>query len=214
MRSRMSFTQRILSAARALTGVQNPQQQAQQARASLPPAISDAQAQITGAKNFIASRPGGAGPDAHVRIAEAESQLSYAMSVQTNDPVSGLMYARQAADLAQQAGQLAQADLNGFTMKGGGPPGGYGGGGFGGRGFGGGGFASGFGGGVLGGILGGLLSGGNRGGWGGGGFGDDDGRDFDGSGGDGGSGFGGDSGGGDGDFGGGSGGFGGDGGNF
>lgn len=213
MRSRMSFTQRILSAARALTGVQNPQQQAQQARASLPPAISDAQAQITGAKNFIASRPGGAGPDAHVRIAEAESQLSYAMSVQTNDPVSGLMYARQAADLAQQAGQLAQADLNGFTMKGGGPPGGYGG-GFGGRGFGGGGFASGFGGGVLGGILGGLLSGGNRGGWGGGGFGDDDGRDFDGSGGDGGSGFGGDSGGGDGDFGGGSGGFGGDGGNF
>ncbi len=192
-----------------LTGIRDQQQQAQRAQAALQQAITAAQAQISATQDYIAARRGGVGSEARTRIAEAQRNLDYALSIQRQDPVSALTYAQQAAALAQQAAQLAQNDVDGFSMSGGGP-GGYGYGGRGGYG-GGGGFGGGFGGAILGGILGGILSGGNRGNWGGGGFG---GWGGDGGGGGFGGGFG--DGGGGGGFGdgGGGGGFGGDGGNF
>ncbi|WP_434613649.1 TPM domain-containing protein [Arthrobacter sp. A5] len=168
-----------------LAGIRDQQQQAARALASLAQTIRAAQAQISSSQDYIAARRGGVGSEARTRIAEAQRNLDYALSIQRSDPVSALTYAQQASALAQQAAQLAQSDVSGF--RGGG---GYGGGGFGG---------GGFGGAILGGILGGMISGGGRdgGSWGGGGFG--------GFGGGGGGGFGG---------GGGGGGFGGGGGNF
>ncbi|MCY0903515.1 TPM domain-containing protein [Arthrobacter sp. H14-L1] len=167
-----------------LAGIRDQQQQTTRALAALAQTIRAAQAQISSAQDYIAARRGGVRSEARTRIAEAQRNLDYALSIQRTDPVSALTYAQQASALAQQAVQLAQSDVSGF---GGGGYGGYGSGG---------GMGGGFGGAILGGILGGMLSGGGRGGgsWGGGGFG----------------GFGGGGGG----FGGGGGGFGGSGGNF
>ncbi|AJT41507.1 TPM domain-containing protein [Psychromicrobium lacuslunae] len=182
-----------------LTGIRDQQQQAQRAQAALQQAISSAQAQISSAQDYIAARRGGVGAEARTRIAEAQRNLDYALSIQSSDPVSALAYANQAIALAQQAAQYAQSDVNSFGYA----DSGYGRGGYGGGG--GGGFGGGFGGAILGGILGGMLSGGghNNSNWGGGGFG----GWSDGGGGDGGGfggggdfgGFGGDSGG-DGSF--------------
>ncbi len=168
-----------------LAGIRDQQQQRARALASLAQSILAAQAQISSAQDYIAARRGGVRSEARTRIAEAQRNLDYALSIQRTDPVSALTYAQQASALAQQAVKLAQSDVSGF---GGGGYGGYGSGG---------GMGGGFGGAILGGILGGMLSGGGGGGgsWGGGGFG----------------GFGG---GGGGFGGGGGGGFGGGGGNF
>lgn len=178
-----------------LTGIRDQQQQAQRAQAALQQAILNAQAQISSTQDYIAARRGGVGAEARTRIAEAQRNLDYTLSIQSTDPVSALTYANQATTLAQQAAQLAQSDVDGFGTA----NSGYGAGGFGGIGRAGsgagGGFAGGFGGAILGGILGGMLSGGNSHGssWGGGGFGGWS------DGGGGGGGWGGDSGG-DGSF--------------
>ncbi|MCU1573353.1 MAG: peptidase [Micrococcaceae bacterium] len=186
-----------------LTGIRDQQQQSQRAQAALHQALSAAQAQISATQDYIAARRGGVGSEARTRIAEAQRNFDYALSLMNTDPVSALTYAQQATNLAQHAADLAQNDVDGFSMAGGGyGPGGYGRGGYGrGGGFGGG-LGGGFGGAILGGILGGMLSGGGHSNWGGGGFGGWN----SGGGGDFGGGGGGDFGGGDfggGDFGGG-----------
>ena len=167
-----------------LVGIRDQQQQALRAQAALQQALAGAQATISTATDFIAARRGGVGSAARTRLSEAERNFDYAVSITGSDPVNALAYAQQAQQLAKQAIQYAQNDVNNF---GGGGRGGYGGGS--------GSMGGGMGGAILGGIIGGLLSGGGRGGgFGGGGFG-----------GGGGGGFGG---------GGGGGGFGGSGGNF
>ncbi|MFI5085785.1 MAG: TPM domain-containing protein, partial [Actinomycetales bacterium] len=125
-----------------LDGIRDRQQQAQRARSALQQAIVVAQGQISATQDYIAARRGGVGSEARTRIAEAERNLDYALTIQTSDPVSALTYAQQANTLAQQAAQQAQSDVNGFTMTGGGGYGGYGGG----YGRGRGGFGGGFGG--------------------------------------------------------------------
>lgn len=175
-----------------LSGIRDQQQQAQRAQASLQQAIMNAQAQISSAQDYIAARRGGVGAEARTRIAEAQRNLDYALSIQRSDPVSALTYANQAITLAQQATQLAQSDVDGFGLANSGYGGGYGN-----RGEGGG-FGGGFGGAILGGILGGMLSGGhNNNNFGGGGFGSWSSGDSSGGfgGGDSGGGWGGDSGG-------------------
>ena len=178
-----------------LTGVRDKEQQAQRAAAALQQAIRSAQDAISATNDYIAARRGGVGTEARTRLAEAQRNLDYALSIAQSDPTSALAYAEQANSLAQQAAQIAQQDVDQFA-------------GFGGFGMGGG---RNFGGGIGGAILGGILidsilhgghhdggSWGGGGGWGGGG----DGGGFGGWGGEGG-GFGGDGGG-----------FGGDGGSF
>ncbi len=171
-----------------LTGIRDQQQQALRAQASLQQTIAGAQAHISAAQDFIATRRGGVGTEARTRLSEAQRNLEYAMAIADKDPANALTYAQQAQSLAQQAIQYAQQDVDRFG--GGGFGGGYG--GRGGSGM------NGVGGAILGGIIGGLLGGG--GGF-GGGFGGGGGGGF----GGGGGGFGG---------GGGGGGFGGSGGNF
>lgn len=149
----------------AIGGVRDQTEQIRRARETLQHTIMAAQSRISGTSDYIRARRGGVGSEARTRLAEAERNLDYAMRIQTEDPVTALSHAQQAAALAEQAGQIAQSDVDGF----GGRMGGFGGGGmFGGRG-------DGMGGALLGGILiGSILNGGGHGGGffggGGGGF--------------------------------------------
>jgi hypothetical protein len=146
----------------SLTGIRNQQDQARRAQASLQQTIMSAQAQISATSDYITARRGGVGTEARTRLAEAQRNLDYALSISRNDPVTALTYAQQAHALAAQAAQLAQADVDNF---GGYANQGFGGGGmFGGRGGGGGGL----GGAILGGILINPILMGGGGGWGGG----------------------------------------------
>lgn len=182
----------------AIGGVRDQAEQTRRARESLQHTVMAAQSRISGTADYIRARRGGVGSEARTRLAEAERNLDYALRIQQEDPVTAFSHAQQALALAEQAGQIAQSDVEGF----GGRMGGFGGGGmFGGRG-------DGMGGALLGGILiGSILNGGGHGGGlfggGGGGFSGGDGGMF------GGGGFGGfDAGGGGfGDFGGGFGDF-------
>ncbi|MDP5227198.1 MULTISPECIES: TPM domain-containing protein [Arthrobacter] len=169
-----------------LSGIRDQQEQAQRARASLQQSIVTAQSQISATNDYIAARRGAVGTEARTRLAEAQRNLDYAISISQNDPVQALNYANQANALAGQAAQLAQSDVNDFGVN-------QRGGMFGGNGMGGA---------ILGGILiNSILNSGNHhdsGGWGGGGgWGGDSGGWGGGfGGGDSGGGWGGDSGGG------------------
>jgi TPM domain len=148
----------------ALGGVRDQQEQARRAQASLQQTIMSAQAQISATSDYITARRGGVGTEARTRLAEAQRNLDYALSISRNDPVTALTYAQQAHALAAQAAQLAQSDVDSFGYANQGYGQGYGRGGM----FGGGG-GGGLGGAILGGILiNSILNGGSGGGWGGG----------------------------------------------
>ncbi len=145
----------------SLSGIRDQQEQARRAQASLQQTIMSAQAQISATSDYITARRGGVGTEARTRLAEAQRNLDYALSISRNDPVTALTYAQQAHALAAQAAQLAQGDVDSFGYadqgygRGGGMFGGGGGGGLGGA--------------ILGGILiNSILNGGSGGGWGGG----------------------------------------------
>ncbi|MGO4435268.1 TPM domain-containing protein, partial [Paenarthrobacter sp. RAF9] len=186
--SRVESAHQVLD--QSLTGIRDQQEQARRAQASLQQTIMAAQAQISATSDYITARRGGVGTEARTRLAEAQRNLDYALSISRNDPVTALTYAQQAHSLAAQAAQLAQSDVDqfGYADQGYGRGGMFGGGGGGG---------GGLGGAILGGILINSILNGGGGGWGGGHN----------DGGGGGGFFGGDSGGGD--FGGGGGDFGG-----
>jgi chromosome segregation ATPase len=142
----------------ALAGIRDQQDQARRAQASLQQTIMAAQAQISATSDYITARRGGVGTEARTRLAEAQRNLDYALSISRNDPVTALTYAQQAHSLAAQAAQLAQADVDhfdGYARQG------YGGGMFGGGG------GGGLGGAILGGILINSILNGGVGGWGG-----------------------------------------------
>ncbi|WP_232084746.1 TPM domain-containing protein, partial [Arthrobacter sp. SO5] len=144
----------------SLAGIRDKQEQARRAQASLQQSIMSAQAQISATSDYITARRGGVGTEARTRLAEAQRNLDYALSISRTDPVTALQYAQQAHNLAAQAAQQAQSDVDQF---GGHANQGYGRGGM----FGGGG--GGLGGAILGGILiNSILHGGGGGGWGGG----------------------------------------------
>ncbi|CAN7447818.1 TPM domain-containing protein [Arthrobacter sp. LjRoot14] len=146
----------------SLTGIRDQQEQARRAQASLQQTIMSAQAQISATSDYITARRGGVGTEARTRLAEAQRNLDYALSISRNDPVTALTYAQQAHALAAQAAQLAQGDVDsfGYANQGYGRGGMFGGGGGGG---------GGLGGAILGGILiNSILNGGSGGGWGGG----------------------------------------------
>ncbi|WP_346926661.1 TPM domain-containing protein [uncultured Arthrobacter sp.] len=146
----------------ALSGIRDQQDQARRAQASLQQSIMSAQAQISATSDYITARRGGVGTEARTRLAEAQRNLDYALSISRTDPVTALQYAQQAHALAAQAAQLAQSDVDHF--------GGYANQGYGRGGMFGGGGGGGLGGAILGGILiNSILNGGGGGGWGGGG---------------------------------------------
>ena len=54
------------------------------------------------------------GTEARTRLAEAQRNLDYALTISRTDPVTALQYAQQAHALAAQAAQLAQSDVDHF----------------------------------------------------------------------------------------------------
>jgi TPM domain len=145
----------------SLSGIRDQQEQARRAQASLQQTIMAAQAQISATSDYITARRGGVGTEARTRLAEAQRNLDYALSISRNDPVTALTYAQQAHALAAQAAQVAQSDVEQF---GGYANQGYNSGGM----FGGGGGGGGLGGAILGGILINSIFNSGGGGWGGG----------------------------------------------
>jgi hypothetical protein len=173
-----------------LGAVRDQQAQNRRAAAALRQVLGSAESKVSAATDFISARRGGVGAEARTRLSEASRLVSTAHARAESDPAEALAYAQRADDLAAQAIQLAEQDVQGFSSN----AGGYGFPGMGNRG-------SGGSDGMLGAVLGGILinsvlgGGGNRGGgmfdgggFGGGGFGGGGGRSGGGFGGGGGGG--------------------------
>ena len=90
----------------ALSGIRDQQEQARRAQASLQQSIMSAQAQISATSDYITARRGGVGTEARTRLAEAQRNLDYALSISRTDPVTALQYAQQ-AHCARGAGGAA-----------------------------------------------------------------------------------------------------------
>ncbi|WP_194422168.1 TPM domain-containing protein [Microbacterium abyssi] len=142
----------------ALGRVRQASEQDQRARRMLEQRLTQAQAQITTAGDFITTRRGAVGATARTRLAEANSAYSEAVAAQASDPVLATERATRAYTLASEALSYARSEVDTFNA------GGWSGGGW----SGGGGRGSDLGGAILGGILGGLFSSGGGGGGGGG----------------------------------------------
>ncbi|MGO1317217.1 MAG: TPM domain-containing protein [Cellulomonadaceae bacterium] len=159
-------------------------EQQQRATASLDEMLGRVDSRIRSTNAFIETRRGAVGPEARTRLSEAIRHLTQAQNLRASDPVTGLKAAQYAEQLAVQAQQIAEGDVNrwqggqgggqggmnvgGMVLGGilidsmlrgnGGRRGGLGGSGFGGGGFSGGGFSGG------GRRSGGFSGGGRRGG--------------------------------------------------
>jgi hypothetical protein len=131
----------------ALGKLRDAAAQAARAKAQLARVTSEAQAAVAAAKDFIATRRGAVGATARTRVAEAERQLTHALTAARTDPVEALRSAQQAVALATSAMESAQGDVAAFNGGSSGPAGGA------------------YGGAALGGILDGLFSGGASSGW-------------------------------------------------
>ncbi|MGO2050062.1 MAG: TPM domain-containing protein [Microbacterium sp.] len=143
----------------ALGQVRQAAEQAQRAQRTLEQRLTQAQAQIATANDFISTRRGAIGATARTRLAEANAAYSEAVAAQASDPVLAIERATRAYNLASEALSSARSEVDTFNTGGwsGGWSGGYGAPGRG----------SDLGGAILGGILGGLFSGGGGGGGGG-----------------------------------------------
>ncbi|MGF6821485.1 putative nucleic acid-binding Zn-ribbon protein [Microbacterium sp. ZKA21] len=145
----------------ALAQMRDAAEQTQRAARSLQQRLLQAQAQISAATDFIATRRGAIGATARTRLAEADAAYREALAVQATDPAVALERANRAYSLATEAISSAEGEVQSWT------PGnpfdtGYG------TGYGGNRSQnSGIGGDILGGILGGLFAGGGGGGGGG-----------------------------------------------
>jgi tetratricopeptide (TPR) repeat protein len=122
----------------ALADARDAHARDRRAREALDQAIFAARTEISATNDFIVTRRGAVGSEARTRLAEAQRHLDYALSVAPTDATTALQHAQHADALAEQAGSLAQSDVQRWEA-----PSGMG------RGMGGGGMA----GAVLGGIL-------------------------------------------------------------
>jgi hypothetical protein len=141
-----------------LADTRTAQQREARARAALDNELTAAASTISAVDDFISTRRGAVASTARTRLAEAQRHLAAARSLAGTDAKQALAEAQRATELARQAYDEAQNDMNDWT-----------GGGYGRRSS-----MGGVAGGILGGIVIGSLLGGGRGyggGWGGGGFG-------------------------------------------
>ncbi len=148
----------------SLTALRTATEQRARDAARLDASIKAAQATLTRATDFIATRRGAVGREARTRLAEAQRHLDQAVAAGASDPVGATREADQATQLANAAYQAAQDDYGRYDDP-------WHGGGRGGGGGGGAGVGGNIAGAIIGGIIGGMLSGGGRGGGGFGGFG-------------------------------------------
>jgi uncharacterized membrane protein YgcG len=85
------------------------------AAAALEQAVLTARSSVAAAEDFVATRRGAVGAPARTRLAEARRHLDRTAGP---DPVAGLREAQQADALAQEALQLAQADVSQWSRPG------------------------------------------------------------------------------------------------
>jgi hypothetical protein len=98
----------------ALASIRDAADRAERARVMLASAIPAAQAEISAVENFITTRRGAIGSTARTRLNEAERFLEQAVSMAEVDPVAALSAAQRADALAEQAGRLANEDVDGW----------------------------------------------------------------------------------------------------
>lgn len=100
-------------------GVRDAQAQAQRAQQMLGQVMTQAQAQVSAAEDYITARRGAVGAEARTRLAEAGASLARAHALQASDPQQAMQQAQRADQLAGAAIQLAQNDVGAFGGMGG-----------------------------------------------------------------------------------------------
>lgn len=83
----------------------------------LAQSLTAAEARVSAAADFIATRRGGIGSQARVRLSEAERHLAHAREQAGTDDGAALESARTAGALADQALQLAQSDVSQWQSR-------------------------------------------------------------------------------------------------
>lgn len=89
----------------------------ERAAARLQQALLAAGGQLQAVEDFVATRRGAVGGDARTRLAEARRHLDAAHQLADADPVAALHRATEAARLAEDAGRLARADVDGWYSQ-------------------------------------------------------------------------------------------------
>lgn len=97
-----------------ISGVRDAAAKAQRAQQMIGQQIMQAQAQVSAAEDYVVARRGAIGAEARTRLAEAGAALVQAQQLQVADPEQALQYAQRANQLAAQAIQYAQHDVNSF----------------------------------------------------------------------------------------------------
>ncbi|WES66108.1 TPM domain-containing protein [Microbacter sp. GSS18] len=90
------------------------QARARRAQQMLAQTMTQAQARVSTAEDYITARRGAVGAPARTRLAEAGASLVRARQLQSSDPAQALAQAQRADQLAAQAIQSAQSDVSGF----------------------------------------------------------------------------------------------------
>lgn len=101
-----------------VAGVRDAAAKAQRAQQMIGQQILQAQAQVSAAEDYIVARRGAIGAEARTRLAEAGAALVQAQQLQAANPEQALQYAQRANQLAGQAIQYAQNDVNAFQGPG------------------------------------------------------------------------------------------------
>ncbi|MBH0777264.1 TPM domain-containing protein [Nocardia bovistercoris] len=101
---------------RAIAAATDRKLAAEDLRRRLDQALTDADARIGAAGDFVSTRRGGVGADARTRLSEARRNLDEARRAGV-EPEQALTYARAAADLAGRALQEAQAEVRAFEAS-------------------------------------------------------------------------------------------------
>jgi uncharacterized membrane protein YgcG len=96
----------------ALVAARDEQAQRQRAAAVLDQALLAARSSVAAASGFIATRRGAVGTGARTRLVEAQRHLEKATVLSEQDPAQALGEAQHADQLAQQALQMAQSDVD------------------------------------------------------------------------------------------------------
>ncbi len=99
-------------------GARDAQARTDRARQILGQTITQAQAQVQAAEDYVMARRGAIGAEARTRLAEAGASLVHAQQLQAADPEQALQYAQRANQLAAQAIQYAQNDVGAFQNRG------------------------------------------------------------------------------------------------
>lgn len=96
---------------RALDAARDTSAQRQRRTEVLTAALTNAQAKVTAASDFVATRRGAIGSTARTRLAEAQRLLETANTTAQSDPTGATDAARRAGSLADQALMAAQGDV-------------------------------------------------------------------------------------------------------